>query len=98
MRGEVPSVGATEPTSCHRRPSPKSFVSKWVDRVGKLTGAHSQKNCGSATGAPEAAGSPTGRTPHERSRDRYTVSGVTSWRSPSTSIQPLHAPNWVKRV
>ena len=28
------------------------MTSKWVENVSKLIGAHSQKNCGSATGAP----------------------------------------------
>ena len=71
--GSSSPTGAIAPTSCQRRPSAYSLTSKCVDSVGKLTGAHSQKNCGSPpTGAPVGAGSPTGRTPHDRSREPST--------------------------
>ena len=45
-------IGATKPDSCQRLPSKYSLTSKWVENVSKFTGAHSQKNWGSATGAP----------------------------------------------
>ena len=70
-RPSPPSTGATTPVSCHRRPSPNSLTSKWVDNVAKFTGAHSQKNCGRRPGAPAGPRSPTGRTPHDRSRDPH---------------------------
>src|SRR4249919_3452966 len=52
VSGGEPSARAITPTSCQRRPSPYSLTSKWVDSDGKLTGAHSQKNCASPSGAP----------------------------------------------
>ena len=63
------------PVSCQRLPSKSSFTSKCVENVSKLSGAHNQKNCGSATGAPVGARSPTPRTPHDRSRRAERLAG-----------------------
>ncbi|MEZ5248612.1 MAG: hypothetical protein R2713_05145 [Ilumatobacteraceae bacterium] len=76
--GSSSPTGAIAPTSCHRRPSPNSFTSKWVEHDGKFTGAHNQKNCGSPVGPPSATVSPTGRTPHDRSREPLTRPGSIS--------------------
>ena len=51
------------------------MTSKCVENVSKLSGAHSQKNCGSATGAPVGARSPTLRMPQDRSRQPERLAG-----------------------
>ena len=73
--------GATAPTSCHRRPSPYSLSRSGWSRVGKLTGAHSQKNCGSPTGAPECGGlADRADAPRAVARPPTCRSGSTSMR------------------
>jgi hypothetical protein len=75
------------------------LTSKCVANVPKFTGAHSQKNCGpDSAGAPFVTRSPTGRIPHDLSREPTTVSGATSTRVPSISSHPVQRPNCVSRV
>ena len=47
---------------------------------------------------PGCSGSPTGRTPHERSRAPFQRSGVTSKLRPAAVIVPSHVPTCAYRV
>ncbi len=46
---------------------------------------------------PSGSGSPTGRTPHERSRVPQQCSGVTSRSVPPTDRVPDQRPVWASR-
>ena len=52
----------------------------------------------SLRGAPPVSGSPTFRTPQDRSLVPRQTSASTSMRPSGVSTQPLQRPNWSKRV
>ena len=50
-----------------------------------------------SAGRPAGSASPTGRIPHERSREPTQASGLTAISSPSTDSEPDQVPTWAKR-
>ena len=52
---------------------------------------------GGSTGRPGGSDSPTGRMPHERSRDPIQVAGSTTRSSPSMTSDPSQEPSWANR-
>ena len=70
----APHVGSPSPTSCStawlptkRSPLPRSKHRKCVQQSSQLIGAQRKKICGSVCSGAAGVGSPTGRTPHDRS-------------------------------
>ena len=69
---------------CHGRPSGSSKTRKCVHRSSQWMGAHRKKiPVKFSDGAPGGAGSPTGRTPHERSLVPGVVAPSTFSDSPA---------------
>ena len=67
-----------------------------MQQSSQLIGAHRKKICGSVFSGAAGVGSPTGRTPHERSFVPYTRSiGISA---PPAAMRPDHVPHCVRRV